>query len=195
MRRTIPFAALVLIAAVAHGATYEIDPAHSAADFTVTHLTVSKVRGSFETVSGSAQVDEENLAASSIEVAIDASSVDTGVERRDNHLRSADFFDVDNHPQITFKSTSMEKLGDTEYQVTGDLTIRGTTHEVSFPVTVLGPIADPMGGGRRIGVEGELVIDRQDYGVSWSKMLDNGGLVVSDEVTIDIGAELVSAAE
>ncbi|MEZ5332768.1 MAG: YceI family protein [Thermoanaerobaculia bacterium] len=100
MRRTIPFAALVLIAAVAHGrATYEIDPAHSAASFTVTHLTVSKVRGSFHTIAGTAQVDEENLADSSIEVTIDAASIDTGVDRRDNHLRSADFFDVENHPR------------------------------------------------------------------------------------------------
>lgn len=193
MRATTAFASLALAAAVAQGATYELDGAHSQAGFTVTHMTVSKVRGSFESVSGAAEVDEENLAGSSIRVTIDAASIDTGVERRDDHLRSADFLDVANHPQITFVSKSMEKVGETDYRVTGDLTIRGTTREVTFPVTVLGPIADPR-GGRRIGVEGELTIDRQDYGVSWSRVLDTGGFVVSDEVKIDVTAELVSAA-
>lgn len=193
MRATTAFASLALAAAGAQGATYELDGAHSQAGFTVTHMTVSKVRGSFESVSGIAEVDEENLAGSSIRVTIDAASIDTGVERRDDHLRSADFLDVANHPQITFVSKSMEKVGETDYRVTGDLTIRGTTREVTFPVTVLGPIADPR-GGRRIGVEGELTIDRQDYGVSWSRVLDTGGFVVSDEVKIDVTAELVSAA-
>lgn len=193
MRATTAFASLALAAAGAQGATYELDGAHSQAGFTVTHMTVSKVRGSFESVSGAAEVDEENLAGSSIRVTIDAASIDTGVERRDDHLRSADFLDVANHPQITFVSKSMEKVGETDYRVTGDLTIRGTTREVTFPVTVLGPIADPR-GGRRIGVEGELTIDRQDYGVSWSRVLDTGGFVVSDEVKIDVTAELVSAA-
>lgn len=193
MRRTTAFAAIVLAAAAAQGATYELDGAHSQAGFTVTHMTVSKVRGSFESVSGIAEVDEENLAGSSIRVTIDVASIDTGVEQRDDHLRSADFFDLESHPQITFQSTSLEQVGETEYRVTGDLTIRGTTREVVFPVTVLGPIADPR-GGKRIGVEGELTVDRQDYGVSWSRALDTGGFVVGDEVKIDLTAELVSAA-
>ena len=191
MRRFSPFAALALVAGVAQGTAYELDAAHSGAGFAVTHMTVSKVRGAFYSISGTAEIDEENLAASSIRVVIDAASIDTGVDRRDEHLRSGDFLDVESHPEITFRSTSMEAIGDTELQVTGDLTIRGNTREVTFPVTVLGPIPDPQ-GGRRMGVEGELTIDRHDFGVSWSRLLDSGGLVVGDEVQIDVTAELVS---
>jgi polyisoprenoid-binding protein YceI len=194
LRRITVLAALVLTAGAARGATYELDAAHSSAGFTVTHLTVSKVRGVFHSLSGTAEVDEETLAGSSIAVTIDAASIDTDVERRDEHLRSADFLDVESHPEITFQSKSMETVADTEYRVTGDLTIRGTTREVTFPVTVLGPIADPMGGGRRIGVEGRLTIDRQEFGVAWSRLLDGGGLVVGDDVHIELAAELVSAA-
>lgn len=192
MRRSSLFASLALVAGMAQGTTYELDAAHSGAGFAVTHMTVSKVRGTFNSISGTAEVDEANLAASSIRVVIDAASIDTGVERRDEHLRSGDFLDAESHPEITFQSTSMEAIGDTELEVTGDLTIRGNTRQVTFPVTVLGPIADSQ-GGQRMGVEGELTIDRRDFGVSWSRLLDGGGLVVGDEVRIDVTAELVSA--
>lgn len=171
--------------------TYTIDGAHTTVGFGVRHMTVSTVHGRFTGVSGTAEVDAEDLTNSSIEVTIDAASVDTANENRDNHLRSADFLDVENHPEIRFVSKAIEKSGD-DYLVTGDLTIRGVTQEVQMPTTIAGPIDDPRGGSR-MGIEAQLEIDRHDFEVNFSSLLDNGGLVVGNEVKITIGAELTAA--
>jgi polyisoprenoid-binding protein YceI len=153
----------------------------------VRHFTVSNVRGDFGSLSGTVRYDPENLASSGVEVTIDAATINTDHEQRDEHLRSADFLDVENHPSITFKSTKVEKSGDA-FMVTGGLTMRGVTKEVSFPFTVSGPIKDPL-GLTRMGIEGSLTIDRRDWGLEWSKTMETGGLLVGYDVKIDLGAE------
>lgn len=183
--------AVVATAGVQAAETYVIDPTHSNVGFKVTHLMVSKVRGHFDTFEGTIQLDPSDVTKSSVEVSIDVASINTGNEDRDKHLRSPDFFDAETYPRITFKSTSVEKSGDSSYIATGNLTIRDTTRTVALPFEMSGPITDPW-GNTRIGIEIEPVtIDRQDYGVSWSKAMDAGGVVVSDDVTMDLAAEAV----
>ncbi len=187
----IPVAALVLTAPLA-GQQFEMDTSHSHLGFGVRHLTVSTVRGQFNQFDAVLDYDPEDPASSSVEVTIDAASIDTRNEKRDNHLKSEDFFDVANHPQITFHSTSSVATED-GFEVTGELTIRGTTHEVVLPVEVVGPITDAM-GQQRLGVSGQLTIDRNDYGVAWSRAMEGGGLVVGNEVKITIEAEFTHDA-
>jgi polyisoprenoid-binding protein YceI len=182
----------LLAAAVASAqelAPYRIDPAHSSVGFVARHFTVSKVRGGFEKFGGSFQVDENDITRSQFEVTIDATSLNTRVENRDNHLKSADFLDVAHHPEITFKSKRIEKSAD-GYVAFGDLAIRGVTREVPLRFTLVGPIKDPRGSSR-YGVEASATINRQEFGVSWSRVMEGGGLVVSDEIEIEINAELV----
>ena len=167
---------------------YQLDPAHSQVGFKVRHMAVSTVRGDFKDFNIDLTVDEDNLAASSIDVRIAADSIFTDNEQRDNHLRSSDFLAVDEHPEIVFKSKSITAQGGGEFVATGDLTIRGVTKEVELPFSLGGPIADPW-GNMRLGAEGGLTINRKDYGVSWSQLLDNGGLVVADNVDIEFGIE------
>ncbi len=186
--------ALLLVlapAAWADTVAYKLDPAHTAVGFGVKHLTVSTVRGQFGEFTGEFNVDENDLTKSSFEVHIKTASVNTQNERRDNDLRSPNFFDAANNPEIVFKSKRIEKKGD-GYVAIGDLTIRGVTREVALPFTLAGPIKGP-GGLPRYGVEATTTINRQDFGVSWSKTLDEGGLVVSDEVRIEINGELFKA--
>ena len=170
---------------------YKLDGAHTAVGFAVKHLTVSTVRGQFGEFTGEFNVDEKDLTQSSFEVRIKTVSIDTQNERRDNNLRSADFFDAANHPEIVFKSKRIEKKGE-GYVAVGDLTIRGVTREVALPFTLAGPINGP-GGLPRYGVEAFTTVNRQDFGVSWSRAMDGGGLVVSDEVRIEINGELFKA--
>jgi polyisoprenoid-binding protein YceI len=169
---------------------YSLDGAHSSIGFKVTHLVISKVRGSFQKFSGKLMYDEADPTKSSVEVTIDAASIDTDNEKRNNHLRSPDFFDVEKYPEITFKSKSIKKVED-GYVATGDFTMHGVTKEIELPFKITGTITDPR-GSHRIGVEAAVSINRQDYGLTWSKTLETGGLVVSDEVDIDIYAEFVS---
>lgn len=184
--------AALLAALPASAAPFQLDPKHSRFGFAVRHMTVSTVRGEFNDYTAQVDIDEADLTRSSIAVTIEAASIDTGVEDRDNHLRSPDFLDVATHPQLTFTSKAIARTGD-QYVVTGDLTIRGVTREVQLPLTVAGPL--DLGDTLRMGVSGELAIDRKDFGVSWSRVLDNGGLVVADDVTIEIEAELTRAKE
>jgi polyisoprenoid-binding protein YceI len=186
-------AAAVLFAAPAFAApeTLEIDPAHSSSGFAVKHLVVSTVRGLFGKTTGTVSYDKADPAKSSVEATIDATTIDTRDEKRDAHLKSADFFDVANHPTITFKSTKVEKAGDGKLKVTGNLTIRGTTKPVTLDVE--GPsqeIKDPW-GNTRIAATATTRINRKDFGVSWNKTLDNGGTVVSEDVTIVLDLEMV----
>jgi polyisoprenoid-binding protein YceI len=184
-------AALLSLPAFAGPTTYQIDPQHSSAQFAVTHLMISTVRGEFHGLKGTVLVDDGDISKSSVNVAIDATSVDTREPDRDKHLRSADFFDVANHPTITFKSTKVESAGPGKLKVTGDLTIRGVTKQVVLDVTApKSPIKDPW-GLQRTAVSGSAKINRQDFGVAWNKTLDSGGVVVGDNVDITLDVEMV----
>ena len=192
-KRIIIPAALALAMALPGAANeFAIDTAHSSVGFEVPHMVISTVRGSFDTFEGTISLDENDLTRSSVEVTIDTATIYTANEKRDDHLRSADFFDVEKHPNITFKSHAVKKDGK-GYVAVGDLTIKGTTRQVELPFEVKGPIVDPW-GQRRIGVAIEpITIDRKDFGLTWSKALETGGLVVGDEVTIDLAVEAVRA--
>ena len=187
-------ATLLALPAGAANTTWKIDPAHSAAHFSVRHLGISNVRGDFTKISGAVQLDDQDITKSTVEVTIDAASVDTRVADRDKDLRSERFFDVANYPTLTFKSKKVEQVAEGKLKVTGDLTIRGVTKEVVLEVEgPTAPIKDPW-GNQRTGVTGSTKINRQDFGVKWNAKLDNGGVVVGDEVTITFDVELVKAA-
>jgi polyisoprenoid-binding protein YceI len=184
---------LALIAAavpalVSAGESYEIDRSHSHVGFSVRHFGISNVRGGFGTFTGKLEIDEQNLENSSVVIRIETASISTDDDRRDEHLRSSDFLNAPEHPEIVFESTGIESKGNGEFMVRGNLAIRGVTKEIVMPVTFAGPLKDPF-GSMRIGVEGGLSINRQDYGVSWSRLMDNGGLVVSDDVKISFSLE------
>ena len=168
---------------------YQVDQAHTNVGFRVAHMVIAKTTGSFNEFDASFRFDPMDMSSFSLTATIQADSIDTNNGQRDNHLRSADFFDVANHPEITFQSTSISMMDD-GYVVTGDLTIRGVTKEIELPITITGPVE--IRGNNVIGVSGRATIDRHDFGVSWSRSLDNGGLVVADEVEIEIDAEFMS---
>jgi polyisoprenoid-binding protein YceI len=170
---------------------YKIDRAHSSVGFAVRHMVVSKVKGEFNEWSGTILYDDKDISKSSVEVNLKTASVDTKDVKRDEHLRSADFFDVEKHPEIIFKSKRIEK-SDNGYVAVGDLTLRGVTKEIRIPFEIAGMITDPY-GNTRMGLSASTKINRQDFGVSWSKTLDTGGLVVSDDVDIEIEIEAVKA--
>ena len=170
---------------------WQIDPAHSAAHFSVRHLMISNVRGEFSKLSGSVLIDSADMSRSSVEVHLETSSINTREPQRDEHLRSADFLDVANHPTMTFRSKHTVAAGPEHYKVTGDLTIRGVTKEVTFDVE--GPTAavkDPW-GNVRAGINATAKINRKDFGLVWNALLEGGGVMVGDEVSITIEAELV----
>ncbi len=173
---------------------YDIDPAHTSAQFKVRHLMISHVKGEFTKVSGGVVFDPENLAASSIEVTIDAASISTREPQRDGHLKSADFLDVEKFPSITFKSTKITGTGKDSYAAAGDLTIRGVTRPVTLDVEGLTPEAkDPWGFLRR-GATASTTIDRKDFGVAWNAVLETGGVMVGDQVNITIDVEMARKA-
>lgn len=181
---------LLLFGGAAQAAdTYQIDPVHSTVNFAVKHLVINTVRGNFTEFSGKIVYDEADITKSSVDVTIKAASVNTGNDKRDTHLRSAEFLDAQKYPEILFKSKEIKKEGD-GYVVVGDLTLHGVTREVSFPFQILGKIKDPW-GKTRIGLEASLTINRQDFGVSWSQTMDNGGLMVGNDVKIELNVEAV----
>ena len=165
---------------------YTIDPVHSSVEYKVKHMMVSDVKGSFETFSGTITFDPANIEKSSVEVTIESASVSTNNERRDGHLKSPDFFDVEKFPTITFKSKKITKKGD-GFVALGDLTMHGVTKEIELPFTLTGPVN--AGPASIIGVSAATEINRQDFGVSWNKTLDAGGVVVSDKVRIELEVE------
>lgn len=188
---TAGLAAALSLPAAAANSNWQIDPAHSSAQFSVRHMAISTVRGAFSKVTGSVVFDDKDISKSTIDVSIDANSVDTRVPDRDNDLRSDKFFDVAHYPSITFKSKKVEQVAPGKLKVTGDLTIRGTTKEVILDVegpTV--PMKDPW-GNTRVAATATTKINRQDFGVKWNATLDNGGVVVGDDVSIVIDVELV----
>lgn len=166
--------------------TWTIDPAHSTVGFTVRHLMVSKVRGKFRDFDAEIVVAENPL-ESSVRATVEMASIDTGDEGRDQHLRTNDFFDIENYPQMTFVSTGITGSG-SDYEVTGDLTIRGVTKQVTFDLEVGGVSKDPW-GNTRAGFELTGTINRKDFGIEWNAALETGGVVVGDKVTIEIDVE------
>ena len=175
----------------AQGSKYDVDKVHSHIGFDVTHLVISKVHGEFKDYEIDLLYNEKDVTKTTVEVRIKVTSIDTDNQKRDDHLRSSDFFDAANNPEIIFKSKKIEK-SDNGYVAHGDLTIRGVTKEVALPFKVNGPVKDPW-GNTRIGIEANLTINRHDYGVSWNKALDGGGFVVGDEVEIGIQTSLIAS--
>ncbi len=179
--------------ALAFASDWALDPAHTTAQFSVRHMMVTTVRGQFDKVSGNVTLDDKDATHSSIEVKIDARSINTREPKRDAHLRSPDFFDVDKTPDITFKSTKLEKAGKNKFKVTGDLTMRGVTHPVVLQVVLTDTIKNPWGQLVR-GVSAEGKLNRKDWGLSWNKALETGGLLVGEEVQLQIDTELQAKA-
>lgn len=169
---------------------WNFDAVHSNVGFSVRHLMVSKVHGHFKTWTGSLSIDEGNLAASSVEVKIDAASIDTKEQQRDDHLRSADFLDAAKYPHIVFRSTAVSKVADDRYRVTGDFTIRDVTKPVVLDVEYFGRQKDPW-GGERMGFTAKTHIERKDYGLNFNIPLEGGGFVVGERVDIAIDIEAV----
>lgn len=172
-------------------ATWTIDASHTEVGFEVKHLMISKVRGRFGAVSGSIRLDEADLAGSSVEAEIETASIDTRQEQRDAHLRSADFFDVERFPAITFRSTRVEGSG-RSFRVTGDLTIRDVTREVELQVEDEGRGKDPWGGDRA-AFSARVTIDRRDFGLTWNQALETGGVLVANEIRISLEVQAVRA--
>src|SRR5262245_10643001 len=182
------------VAAAPASATWDIDTSHATAGFKVRHLMVAHVRGHLGPVTGTIFIDEQDLSRSRVDVSIDARGIDSREPKRDEHLRSADFLDVANHPTVTFRSTRVDAPYGTggDLRVTGDLTIHGVTRPVTLEVDPLPPaIKDPWGNTRR-GVSGRARINRKDWGLKWNMAIEAGGVAVGDEVAIDIEAEIVA---
>ncbi len=174
--------------------TWQIDSAHSHVAFSARHMMISKVRGRFEKFSGSINFDENNPAASMVDVEIDAASINTREEQRDGHLRSPDFLDVENHPTLTFKSKRVEQTGSDAGKLIGDLTIRGVTKEVTLDVEYAGQAKSPW-GTTSAGFSGTTAISRKEWGLEWNQALETGGVLVGDKVRIDIELEIVKQPE
>jgi polyisoprenoid-binding protein YceI len=193
VQRVFTVSAIVLLAslsALAQTSTWNIDPAHSTAQFTVRHLAISNVTGSFTKVAGSVVLNEKDIAQSQVSASIDVSSVDTRVEARDKDLRSPNFFDVEKYPTIEFKSKRVVSSGG-KLQVIGDLTIHGTTHEVTLDVDGPTPeLTDPWGNSRR-GISATTTINRKDFNLVYNNLLKTGEAVIGDNVKIQIDAEIV----
>jgi len=191
MRKTAILTALVLVlgfGTVAAQGTYDIDTVHSNIGFKVRHL-VSKVSGEFTEFDGTIVADFGNLDASSVQFTIQASSIDTRNEKRDGHLRSVDFFDVEKYPEITFKSSKITKIDDDSYAVAGALTMHGVSREITLTVDFLGEMTAM--GGTRAGYELTTTLNRKDFEISWNRALDAGGFVLGDDVEISINLELI----
>jgi polyisoprenoid-binding protein YceI len=188
--RTLALAAAVALPAAAAPVTYQIDTSHSVAAFSVKHLMVSNVRGELGAVTGTVVYDKDDVAKSTVEASIDVKAISTRDEKRDGHLKSPDFFDVAKFPTITFKSTKVEKAGD-KLKVSGDLTMRGVTKPVTLDVEVPGAeVGMKAWGVLKTGTAATTVINRKEYGVSWSALADNGGAVVGDDVKVNLELEL-----
>ncbi len=173
---------------------WDIDTSHSSVGFTVRHLVISKVHGRFSRWSGSLLLDEAKPAASTIEARIETASIDTNEPKRDAHLRSADFFDVEKHPEMTFRSTGVAPAGEGRYRMTGELSMAGATRPVTLEVEALGRTKDPW-GNERFGFSARTSIDRRDFGLNWNQALEAGGVLVGEQVEITLEIEAVKRAQ
>jgi polyisoprenoid-binding protein YceI len=172
---------------------WNIDSAHSGVGFSIVHMLISRVRGRFASYSGTIELDEQDIARSSVNVSIDAASITTGIADRDKHLRSADFFDAEKFPDLKFVSKSIERSDDKNFVVTGDLTIKDVTREVSVVVEYGGRAKDPWGNDR-VGFVAKTSISRKDFGLAWNQVLEAGGVLVGDRVDIDLDIQGVRVA-
>jgi polyisoprenoid-binding protein YceI len=172
--------------------TYEIDASHTRVGFVARHAMVTKVRGAFNEVTGTATVGSD-LSDARVEVTIQAASIDTRNEQRDGHLRSNDFLAMDEFPTITFVSTGVSQTGPTSLDITGDLTIKGTTNSVTIPFEFEGGATDPF-GNQRVGFEGSVKINRKDYGVTWNAPLETGGVLVSEKIDLEFEISAIKTA-
>ena len=173
---------------------WQIDSAHSEIQFSARHMMISKVRGTFETFTGTVELDEKNPEAAVVDVTVDLTSINTREDQRDAHLRSADFFDVDNHPQAHFRSTKVERTGDKRAKLTGDLTIRGVTKPVTLDVVYEGMAKSPW-GTMSAGFSASGKLNRKDWGLNWNQALETGGVLVGEEIQLNIEVELVKQPE
>jgi polyisoprenoid-binding protein YceI len=173
--------------------TWTIDPVHSSVEFAVRHLMITTVKGRFTDVQGTVVLDEANPAGSSAEITIQAASIDSREPQRDAHLKSADFFDVETFPTLTFRSTTVRDLKSDGFTLIGDLTIRGVTRQVALDVTTEGRAKDPW-GGQRAGYTASTRIKRSEFGLTWNQLLETGGLAVSDDVKISLDVQVVHKA-
>lgn len=171
--------------------TWNIDAAHSSVGFSIRHMVFSKVRGRFLKLTGAIQLDDRDRSKSWVEATIDAASIDTGTAQRDNHLRSAEFFDVERFPELRFRSTRVEDLGERRLRVIGELTIRGVTREIELDAETAGRGIDPW-GNERIGFVAKAAIDRKDFGLTWNQLLEAGGVLVGDRVDIELDVQAVN---
>ncbi|HJQ84240.1 MAG TPA: YceI family protein [Candidatus Binatia bacterium] len=171
---------------------WEIDPVHSSVQFTIRHMMVSNVRGEFTKVAGTVRADDKDPTRSTVEATLEAASIDTRNAKRDEHLRSPDFFDVAKFPTITFKSKRVERAGEGRYKVIGDLTMHGVTKEVTLDVEAAPPVKD-LQGHTRAGAHATTRVNRQDFGIVWSKTLDGGGVALGDQVDVTIDVEALKA--
>ena len=183
----------LLVPSLSQAATWKSDPTHASVQFAVSHLMVSTVRGTFDTFDVTATIDENDVSRSSVEATIEVASVNTRNEKRDDHLKGADFFDVATHPTLTFKSKAVEKVQDNAYKVTGDLTLMGVTQEVVLEVTGSPKAMKDPWGNSRVGGTVTTTINRTDYGLKYNSVLDSGGVAIGEEVEITIDIELVQA--
>ena len=174
--------------------TWKIDTAHSEINFSVRHMMISNVRGRFEKFDGTVEFDEENPENSSVEVNIDAASINTREAKRDGHLRSPDFLDAEGYPYITFKSKRIEQTGEDSGRIIGDLTVRGETHEVVLDVDYAGKAKSPW-GTTSAGFSATTKINRKQWGLNWNQALETGGVLVGDELKINIELEIIKQAE
>jgi polyisoprenoid-binding protein YceI len=173
--------------------TWNLDPVHSVAEFKVKHMMISNVKGRFTGLTGKLSLGEGDVTASGIEATIDATSIDTRDAQRDVHLKSADFFDAEKYPTLSFQSTGVTKKGDEELEVEGDLTIHGVTKRVKFAVEgPTAPAKDPW-GNTRIGLAATTKINRKDFGLTWNAALETGGILVGEDVTITLDVQFVKA--
>jgi polyisoprenoid-binding protein YceI len=173
--------------------TYTFDVAHSRIGFVARHAMVTKVRGSFNQFEGSATIDGDDPSKSTVTLTIQAASIDTRQPQRDEHVRSNDFLDIPNHPEITFTSTSITHTGGNDFEVAGNLTLRGVTRQISFPLEFQGAAKDPM-GNQRIGFEGSTEISRKDYGITFNAPLETGGVLISDKVTLEFEISAIKSS-
>lgn len=173
---------------------WNIDTSHSGINFSVRHMVFAKVRGRFASWRGALRFDPARFTEASVEVEIDAPSVDTGVADRDNHLRSADFFDVERFPKLRFKSTRVEGAGGERYRVHGELTIRDVTREVALDVEYGGQGKDPW-GNTRVAFTAKTAVDRRDFGLKWNQALEAGGVLVGERIEIELEVQAVQAAD
>jgi len=184
------FGGVVATPALGRATTWEIDPAHTAIEFSVRHMMVSTVKGRFEKVKGTLKLDDKDVTRSSVEVTIDLASVNTNEPKRDGHLKSPDFFDVAKYPVATFKSTKVQKAGGGKLRVTGELNLHGVSKPVVLEVEGPTPAYKTPFGTMVRGVHATGKLDRKDFGIGWNKVLDSGGVLVGNEVGLELNAEL-----